>query len=551
MECTRVQPGRGRPRSRCAAGAKLAIAIITSAALLAIGAEAAWAALPATDDGIHLALAFDYRVSDPTSLAPVVDYVWGGSLPSAGGPTTDAYMPFDLEWDSLAGGPLHTLAWFRANHPDWIVYKCDRTTPAAYPGIDPNVEPPLDFTNPAVRAYQWSVVDAALKAGYGGVAWDDFTFTNFESRCGVYRDGSWTPLGYQPQGQGDPKLISDMVAWARDMYTRVHTAFPDRRMSINSAVTLSGIDALKQVAPYLDNNFDEGGFTFFGARRLADGEWQQEVDWMEYLNSLGKAHVLDEIFPCPNDAAVSSDDIEWALSNYLLTRDSQSYTYIYGGTGGYGSFVDRPVYHAPVGHPVSGRFQIDGLQLRDYSNGLAIVNPSSTSTIAVTLGDGYSDLSGQSVTSITLPPVSGAVLLGPSATVPSVRVVEPPAPASAPIPNGLPTTSAAPPTPSGDANAGPDPVASAPPTAPAGAIAPPSGSGAEIAASRSEPTARPILRGHRRRTRIRGRRCAGHSGASGQRSHRRKLPPGSRVCRRKAGVRHMSMPRAVGARTRP
>jgi hypothetical protein len=58
------------------------------------------------------------------------------------------YRDHETFFDSHA---YHDLSYWEAVHPDWILYKCDRVTPA-YEFDNPNM--PLDFANPALESWQ-------------------------------------------------------------------------------------------------------------------------------------------------------------------------------------------------------------------------------------------------------------------------------------------------------------------------------------------------------------------------------------------------------------
>ena len=63
-------------------------------------------------------------------------------------------------WD-LAGPDKRGLAWLKAHHPEWILYKCDRKTPQMWDQVDPLI----DVSQPeVVRAFpvpSWSRVATA------------------------------------------------------------------------------------------------------------------------------------------------------------------------------------------------------------------------------------------------------------------------------------------------------------------------------------------------------------------------------------------------------
>ena len=379
--------------------------------------------LPSTQNNIHLGIAFDYNVSDPRTLAARVDYIFGGYFvdwnvgPAPPVRHIDAYLPFDTDpYPQYIRG--HSLSAWKAIHPDWIVYRCDRKTPAYYGPGSTNI--PLDFTNPAVRAWQVKQIGELFAQGAQGVGFDDFTFANFDDRCGVYRNGVWTPLGYPGSWQRNNKYTADMISWLRAISAWIRLHYPTKIITVSINVNASGLAAFEQAVPYVDMVFDEGGFTSFGGNNLSGSAWQQEVDALEFLNANGRAFDVNALVNARSDATVTPAEINWVLANYLLVKGAHSYTYIYAakapgssnGAAGYGEFYDRPQYHVPIGRPTSHRFQSYGVQLRYYSGGLAIVNPSPTATYTVLLGATYRDPFGHTyTTSVTLPPTTGIVLL--------------------------------------------------------------------------------------------------------------------------------------------
>ncbi len=134
--------------------------------------------------------------------------------------------------------------------------------------------------------------------------------------------------------------------------------------------------------PYIDMMVDERSFTAYGAGPIKDADWENEVTNLEELNQQNKAFFLvNEWNNVPNDESITHAQINWSLANYLLVKGSHSYVYIYpldNGVQGYGNFYDRPEYHVAIGSATSARYTYDGVQRRDYSGGMTLVNPSST-----------------------------------------------------------------------------------------------------------------------------------------------------------------------------
>ncbi len=376
-----------------------------------------------TLDNVHLGLAFDYHAHDSAAVAHAVDYIFGGLFvdwnfgfnPPVN--HTDAYIPFDTDGYPQTI-PGHSLRDWQARHPDWIVYQCDRKTPAYYGAGNTNV--PLDFSNPAVQAYQLHEAAVTFRRGADGVAFDNFTFANYESRCGVYRHGVWASLGYPGAWKRSPGYDSAMLAWLRNMHLQIRQQFPGKSLGLNVNFFVSGVDKVPLITPFIDVAFDEAGFSAYGGHRLSGTAWEQQASLLEYLGDHGKAVDINGIVNAPDDAKVSHDDLNWVLANYLLVKRQHTYTYVYAGnhggfTGspsGYGTFYDRPEYHIQIGHPTSNRFASSGVEVRYYSGGLVLVNPSASQLETVPLDAAYRDMFGRPyTTSVTLPPVSAIVLL--------------------------------------------------------------------------------------------------------------------------------------------
>ena len=103
---------------------------------------------------------------------------------------TSSYIPYG--W---APNGSESLAWWQQIHPSWVLYKCDRATPAWYTRlVGRNV--PLDVTNPAV--VRWQVDTYARPAaadGFNVIAADMFVLDNPFHACGVFEaPGKWKQL---------------------------------------------------------------------------------------------------------------------------------------------------------------------------------------------------------------------------------------------------------------------------------------------------------------------------------------------------------------------
>jgi hypothetical protein len=78
--------------------------------------------------------------------------------------------------------------------------------------------------------------------------------------------------------------------------------------------------------------------------------------------------------------------------------------------------LDTPIMNAPIGSPTetyttTDQYFQNGVYQRSFTNGRVLVNPTG-STITVSLGATLTTIAGDSVTSISMPPYTGTVLIG-------------------------------------------------------------------------------------------------------------------------------------------
>ncbi len=384
-------------------------------------------ALPDSTNGIHLALIHESHatISDENG---VIDYVWGAQPPLPGHTShKDFYQKFDRaggDFGSVGFPTYYSKDWFLKNHPDWLVYQCNQTA-LAYEYGDPNV--PLDITNPAVRQFEMDTwIKPALNEGYDGISFDNVNLDNNASagRCGVWTTDNkgnkeWKYLYGDAQSIHGQAYASSVVGWAKAMYTAIHAYEPDAVITMNFCPMNGGdmhntLAFNEQLLPYTDNMLGEGGFTD-GAKSpyTVDNFWQLENGFARDIAAQGKAQVLIFGF---DYATLTTDQKQWALANYLLVKGSHTYMTISSGAqngGLYGHFNIIPEYFMNIGHPINLMYQSQKVYMRDFSNGKALVNPSSTSLYTVTIPAGvYTDVYGQPLAgNITLGIHSGLVLL--------------------------------------------------------------------------------------------------------------------------------------------
>jgi len=368
-----------------------------------------------TWNNIHPFLMFDGYITDPAAVAPRYDFVssakwYNVSQYRAANPNMflTYYIPFHRDNGTFMSSlDKLTLNQWKAAHPDWILYKCDRKTPA-YEFGDPAI--PLDFSNPAVVNYQIQTYGLpASEYGYDGITADNLNMENLFGACGTYQNGKWVPR-YSGK-YNDGRWQEDAVNWVTEMQQALHNLPHPMALILNLGYgpSLTPTSALiQQILAHSDGILDEAGFTHYGTYFLTDTYWLQAIELSNIEQSQGKPFYIIDNFPVLNRA-----NMQWALSTYLMAKGHYCEVFI-STTQNYGIDAWYNEYNAQIGSPTGVMFSSQGVYWRNYTNGVSIVNPSSKSTFRVTLNSSltYVDLYGKVVSStVVLPPHSGLVLL--------------------------------------------------------------------------------------------------------------------------------------------
>lgn len=362
---------------------------------------------PKTKMNIHLEMVFNGHVHDLNREQGAVDVVWGSSsADQPPGVYNSSYIPFDLDNFQLS------LDWYMTYHPDWLAYKCDRTL-AYYPR---STLPPLDFSNPGVRSFQWdNWVDAPLDRGYRSIAVDLLHLTNDQGRCGHYDlNKQWIQ---QYSGQTvDSVFAADVLAWESATRDHIHAYPQSGTMQVNVSYTPDAW-SLKLLS-LADLVFDECGFTNCGNSErnvTTPSEWSDIVKHIDYAHRKGLCYMTNGEEPGLTQD-ITPAERQWVIGNYLLVRDNCTYMYMTGFTKkqeqDYGRLIRFREYRIKIGSPAGDMYQQQGAWQRGYSNGFVLVNPDDqTAVVDLPPGD-WVDVDGNPVRSpATLEKQTALILL--------------------------------------------------------------------------------------------------------------------------------------------
>jgi hypothetical protein len=404
--------------------------------------------MPATSNsGMPRAQFFDYYITNTSVYSGKVYFLWGAKSTSQPSPVVPGYyVPYarDPNHSTVTN---HTLAWYQANHPDWVVYQCDSNgnplTPAssiystAYgytytSGSTTYIDMPLDITNSAVRTYYFNnFVLPAIQAGWTEIDLDNVALTNWDNRCGIYTNSgtTWVRQYNGASNSIDTAYEASVLSWVQWLTAQIHSygvgvvgnlTFPQGSNQLLPNFT--------QLVNTVDMWIDETGFTAHQDANINDATWATKFNFVRTNSSRYYAPMnkttsgTTMISPAPSTeptaTPASQSQIVWSVANYLLYREAHTLLSV-TGVNDPGYFVDNPVMNISVGSPSAAPFQTaSGVWERAYTGALVLVNPSSTVSGTVTLGNSgsssgnWQDTYGTvySTGQITLSPNTGAIL---------------------------------------------------------------------------------------------------------------------------------------------
>lgn len=367
--------------------------------------------VPDTWNNIHAFQVFDGDIppGQAQSDASRYDAVWGSAEPSAWKAgnsriVTGYYAPFDGDFT------LESLQWWKTHHPTWILYKCNKTTPAWPSGLT-NI--PLDISNPAVVAWQMSTYGPTIEAnGYTGLDVDLVGLNNADGGCGVWVKGVWVP---RFTGQlKDTLWTAAVLDWFHYAYAYLHGLPRPLYLGANNVPEARPLGDPSQIdlLNHVDLIDDEQSFTMYGNGYASAADVSLIVGWMKYTQSLGRAWVVDDKF---NANTLSDQQLGWAISTYLLGKYHSAALFA-DHLPGYGYEYWHPEYLSETGSPCADAYGYEtdkGLFLRKYTDALIVTNASPSNTYKFTLPkSSYTDIFGNKVTSpMTVVPDDGDILL--------------------------------------------------------------------------------------------------------------------------------------------
>ncbi|MBB5959667.1 hypothetical protein FHS29_006288 [Saccharothrix tamanrassetensis] len=283
------------------------------------------------------------------------------------------------------------------NHPEWFLKDANGKR-LEYSGYSGHWQ--MDVGNAAYqKAWADNVVSSGKASGFDGVFMDNALFP-----CDAYHEGV-CPAKYRTDAAFQDAYKS-MLANTRGSFT---SAGLKTVANLSNARLHDG--AWDAYTEHLDGGFDEWWLTFDDTNLLSEYPegWSRQVAEIATNEARGK---LAWVQPHFNQGA--DQPFRYALAGYLMGTGKTAAIAELADTDRYDNASPwHPEYDWKLGAP-SGAYRSVGTNVfrRDFACGTVVVNANRTGSSAVTvkLGGTYADAKGSSVTSVSLPGTSGAIL---------------------------------------------------------------------------------------------------------------------------------------------
>jgi hypothetical protein len=287
-------------------------------------------------------------------------------------------------------------------HPEWILRDAGGN-PLYIPFECSNGHCPqyaADISNPAFRRHWIATIQDKLRRGYRGVFIDD---VNMDLHVGNGHEQLVAPI--------DPATHRPMTrsTWRNYMarfMEEIRRALPRAEIVHNAiwyADSPTGIadpSIRREIAAAnfinLERGVNDSGLTG-GSGTFS---LQRMLRYIDAVHALGEGVILD-------GGATDGPGIEYALAAYFLISNENDAV----SAGGMTPVHWWPGFDVNMGEAVGPRRSWSGVLRRDFTRGIVLVKEPGVETRRVQLPSAMRDLSGRLVTSVSLPPASGVVLL--------------------------------------------------------------------------------------------------------------------------------------------
>jgi hypothetical protein len=305
----------------------------------------------------------------------------------------------------------------KANHPDWFL---NDTTGARIEFCDYAGLWQMDVGNQGYQNAWLANVASDLRArGFDGVEIDDANWTSQSHLCGR------TIAKYPNNGDYGAATRSFLARVGPALKSQGFLVLPNIAIPYSSSDNAVWSDWISFTSGAIQEHFSKWGTGT--TQQFGGNEWTWRQNFLPLTQRAGKIFLGITYAPMTDVRSMV-----YARANFLLDWDGGQSALVFEPSNPEQQDPYSANWTREIGTPAGGRIQVGTAWRRNYSGGAVLVNPSTGSAQTVALGAPFITADGSTVTSVTLAPMTGAILRS-AATAP------PPAPAP-----GAPVASAAP-----------------------------------------------------------------------------------------------------------
>ncbi|KPJ61457.1 MAG: hypothetical protein AMJ46_01875 [Latescibacteria bacterium DG_63] len=314
------------------------------------------------------------------------------------------YLGIDPDKTTVMAGPALLFSNSRGRqdewneidaHEDWFFHSSSEMSPETR--IPLSGYPHLFYMNVGSEGWRGFVVSK-----YGEVV------TNNPAVKGVFVDGILAPSEYAAElGTAFPNYDSSTYQ------AKILEFIAGIRNGVEGKLVILNSELFKPFTLAADGGLAEG-FVHFGGRR--NDEHISKTRWLENIETIADRDFDDKYLLVGSGSLETTlpSMLEYCYASFLIGYSANARCYFYwhsNAEGGYSTINWFPLWELDIGEPRGSYFESDGIYKRDFSEGVVLVNPNDIGEpITVSLDETYVDSSGNTVTSMTLPNKSGAVL---------------------------------------------------------------------------------------------------------------------------------------------
>jgi putative glycosyl hydrolase-like family 15 (GHL15) protein len=282
-----------------------------------------------------------------------------------------------------------------AHHPDWFLTD---TTGARIQFCDYSGLWQMDVGN---RDYQnaWAAnVAADLRArGFDGVEIDDVNWTQQSHLCGR------TIAKYPRNGDYGAATRSFLAQVGPALKRQGFLVLPNIALPYSSANYDTWSDWISFTSGAIQEHFSKWGTGT--TQQFGDADWKWRQGFLPLTEKAGKIFLGITYAPMSDVRSMV-----YARANFLLDWNGGPSALIFEPSDPEQQDPHATSWTQDIGTPLRPRYAVGAAWRRDYTGGSVVVNPSTSTTQSVQLGRPFKAADGSTVTSVSLAPLTAAIL---------------------------------------------------------------------------------------------------------------------------------------------